>query len=118
MRKKINYIYLFLIISVIFLILGTYWTIDAYIGIHSVEIACNQIEFIKNLPFCIDSGKKKKIPIYKENYFLKKYPFINGFVSATSYENKTSEILIDTTLRHFIFTKTQLFCLIDTRSRN
>jgi hypothetical protein len=118
MRKKINYIYIFLIISVVFLITGTYLTVDAYLGMHSIEIASSQIEFIKNLPFCIEDGQKKKIPLYKENYFLKKYPFIKGFVSAFTYEDKISVKRINVTLKRPLFTKTELNCLIDARSRN
>lgn len=118
MRKKINYIYLFLAISIVFLLIGTFLTVDAYFGMHSVEIASSQIEFVKNLVFCVDVGQKKKIPLYKENYFLKKHPFIEGYIAVTNYENKPSIRLVNITLKRPVFFKTNLICLIDTRSRN
>lgn len=118
MKNKINYIYLFLLISIIFLLLGTFLTIDAYFGMHAVEIASNEIEFVKNLSFSVDVGQKKKIPLYKENYFLKKHPFIEGYITVTNYENTSSIRQAQITLKRPFFFKTNLFCLIDTRNRN
>lgn len=118
MKKKKNYIYLFFIVSIIFLLIGTYLTVSAYFGIHAAEIASAQIEFIKNLPFCVDAGKNKKIPLYSQNYFLKKYSFINGYVTADNFENKTSLHKVNVIINTFFFKKINLICLIDTRGRN
>lgn len=118
MRKKINYIYLFLFISIFFLIIGIYLTIDAYWGINCIEISGSQIEYIKNLPFCVDVDKKKNIPLYKENYFLKKHPFIYGFIITKNYENKSSIKQINIITKRPLNRQTGIICLIDTRSRN
>jgi len=118
MIKKNNLIYLFLLISVIFLLIGTYLTVNAYLGMHSIEVASSQLEFVKNLPFCIDIGKNKKIPLYKENHFMKKYNFIKGCISADNYDNKPSIRQVGVALQHPVFFETKLICLIDARSRN
>ncbi len=118
MTKKNNLIYLFLLISVIFLLIGAFLTVNAYLGMHSIEVAYSQIEFVKNLPFCVDTGKKKKIPIYKENHFLKKYSFIKGHIIARDYKNKPSIKQAEVILKHAVFFETKLICLIDARSRN
>jgi hypothetical protein len=118
MIKKTNLLYLCFFVSVIFLLIGTFLTVDAYFGIQSVEIASSQMEFIKNLPYCIDTGQKKKIPLYKEISFLKKYPFVTGYVTSSIYENKSSLRLVNVTLKRPGIFDTDLICLIDMRSRN
>ncbi|MBP7791885.1 MAG: hypothetical protein KA120_02365 [Candidatus Goldbacteria bacterium] len=118
MNKKTKILYWGLLVSVVFLLIGTFLTVDAYFGIHSVEIAAGQIEFIKNLPYCIDAGQKKKIPLYKEISFLKKHTFVEGYVTSSIYENTSSLLLVDVTLKRPGIFDTDLICLIDMRSRN
>jgi len=118
MKKKRNTLHLFLLISVFFLTAGLYMTIDAHYKRLSIEVASNQIEFLKSLPQIVKKEELLELPLYQENIILDKNKCLKGYIKGDYYKGKISIRDLSVTVYRGNFRKAGLFCLLDARIRN
>jgi hypothetical protein len=117
MTRRIRPLNLILLLSMPLLIAGLFLTVNACYKLHAAEAAAEQMEFLKNLPYVINSGERLKLPVFSENTILSQNPVLNGYAECGYYENTVSVRRIKIRV-NYLFDSTEFTCLIDARSRN